>query len=572
MIFPELVKLYENLVKQGKISPPGWMDEKASYGIELDDDGSIKRLINLKDENDRPCRMPVPQHPTRTSKIFAFFLWDNGKYLLGIEEDVKFEEIGKRFNASKKLHLDLLKNVDSLTAAAIKNFFLKWEPDKAVENELIKPELENILKGANLILYYDNKPATEDKQIRKAWEKHIAEQNKGREGICLVTGRKEPIARLHPLIKGVRGAQSTGAALVSFNENAFCSYELESGDNAQMGTKSALAYAAALNYLLADPKKVFTVGDITLLGWTEKDESVYSDMLMDYLNQKEHMMDEGIQKALKNISKGQDISWEGQTIDLNHTFYVLGISPNAARLSVRFFFENSFGSWLENIRTHNERMEIVLPAYVTKPYLPFWMMADELRAPGGNDKMSPLTSELLQAILRNSRYPDELLTCTIRRLRADKDMNWKRAAILKAYLIKNGRNQKNKEGCSVGLNTETDNQAYLLGRLFSILEHIQDASSGGTLNTTIKSQYLNSMCSTPGLTMARLLKLKEKHMKKLKRDNPGLAVVLERQASEIMGRLEINIKPQLNMEEQAVFMLGYYHQTQKRYEKKKEEE
>ena len=123
----------------------------------------------------------------------------------------------------------------------------------------------------------------------------------------------------------------------------------------------------------------------------------------------------------------------------------------------------------------------------------------------------------------------------------------------------------------MGLNTETNDQAYLLGRLFSLLENIQEASAGGTLNTTIKDQYLNSMCSTPALVIAQLLKLKESHMKKIRRDKPGLAVKLDQQIMEIVNRLEIKIPTQLSLEEQAVFMLGYYHQTQKRYERKQEE-
>ena len=124
----------------------------------------------------------------------------------------------------------------------------------------------------------------------------------------------------------------------------------------------------------------------------------------------------------------------------------------------------------------------------------------------------------------------------------------------------------------MGLNTETNNQAYLLGRMFSLLENIQETSTGGQLNTTIKDQYLNSMCSTPALVMAQLLKLKESHMKKLRRDKPGLAITLDQQLMEIIYRLEIQIPRQLSLEEQAVFMLGYYHQTQKRYEIKQEKE
>jgi CRISPR-associated protein Csd1 len=571
MIFYELVQLYQQLARQGKISAPGWMDEKVSYGIMLDEDGSIVQLISLKNDNGKARVMPVPQHPSRTSGTLAFFLWDNEKYLLGLDAEGEHEKGRERFEASKKLHLDLLEKIDTEAASAVKKFFLTWEPARAMENEQIKPDLEDLLKGANLIFYYRDKPVSTDAQIVEMWEQHVNQQKEGEAGICLVTGKKEPIARLHPLIKGVRGAQSSGASLVSFNAGAFCSYGMESGGNAQTSEAAARAYGAALNYLLADTQRVFTAGDITVTGWVEEGENVYQDLFMALLNQDETIRDVDVQEALKKLSRGESIPWKEQEIDPNHTFYILGLSPNAARLSVRFFLKNRFGAWLENIRAHEKRLEIVLPERITQMYLPFWMILEEMKAPGGKDTIPPLTVALLQSILRNSRYPDELLYCTIRRIRADHGLSWKRAAILKAYLSKNSVNDKNKEGCSVGLNTETNDQAYLLGRLFSLLENIQEASAGGTLNTTIKDQYLNSMCSTPALVIAQLLKLKESHMKKIRRDKPGLAVKLDQQIMEIMNRLEIKIPTQLSLEEQAVFMLGYYHQTQKRYERKQEE-
>lgn len=571
MIFYELVQLYQQLARQGKISAPGWMDEKVSYGIMLDEDGSIVQLISLKNDNGKARVMPVPQHPSRTSGTLAFFLWDNEKYLLGLDAEGEHEKVRERFEASKKLHLDLLEKIDTEAASAVKNFFLTWEPARAMENEQIKPDLEDLLKGANLIFYYRDKPVSTDTQIVEMWEQHVNQQKEGEAGICLVTGKKEPIARLHPLIKGVRGAQSSGASLVSFNAGAFCSYGMESGGNAQTSEAAARAYGAALNYLLADTQRVFTAGDITVTGWVEEGENVYQDLFMALLNQDETIRDADVKEALKKLSRGESIPWKEQEIDPNHTFYILGLSPNAARLSVRFFLKNRFGAWLENIRAHEKRLEIVLPERITQMYLPFWMILEEMKAPGGKDTIPPLTAALLQSILRNSRYPDELLYCTIRRIRADHGLSWKRAAILKAYLSKNSVNDKNKEGCSVGLNTETNDQAYLLGRLFSLLENIQEASAGGTLNTTIKDQYLNSMCSTPALVIAQLLKLKESHMKKIQRDKPGLAVKLDQQIMEIVNRLEIKIPTQLSLEEQAVFMLGYYHQTQKRYERKQEE-
>ncbi len=185
------------------------------------------------------------------------------------------------------------------------------------------------------------------------------------------------------------------------------------------------------------------------------------------------------------------------------TFYVLGLSPNAARLSVRFFLKNRFGTWLDNIKKHEGRLDIICPVFV-KHYLPFWKILDELKAPGEKETLSRLSAALLQSILNDSRYPDELLYGAMRRIRADHGLNWRRAAILKAYIDKNSTNSKNKEGCTVGLNTETDNQAYLMGRLFSLLENVQETSAGTKLNTTIKDQYLTSMCSTPALVLANM--------------------------------------------------------------------
>ncbi|MCI8465185.1 MAG: type I-C CRISPR-associated protein Cas8c/Csd1 [Lachnospiraceae bacterium] len=576
MIFYELTRLYEKLVKQGKIGAPGWMDEKVSYGILLGKDGEIRQLLSLKDENGKPRKMRVPEHQTRTSGVLAFFLWDNAGYLLGTDGGGKPEKAMERFAASQKKHLELLEEVHTEAAEAVKNFFGSWNPKCISEHEVLKPEMEELQKGANLVFYYEGKPVAENPEIREAWEQYRNREKDGESGICLVTGKREPIARLHPLIKGVWGAQSSGASLVSFNAEAFCSYEMENGGNAQTGESAARAYGAALNYLLSDSQRVFRAGDVTVVGWAFEGNTVHQDILMAYLNQEDSIRDADVQAALKKLCRGEKVEWKDQELRPDHLFYILGLSPNAARLSVRFFLKDQFGRWLANIRAHEKRLEIVLPAFVKKPYLPVWVILDEMKAPGGKDKLPTLTTAFFQSVLMDSRYPEELLFCTLRRIRADHDLNWKRAAMLKAYLWKNSMSDKNKEGCSVGLNMETNHQAYLLGRLFSLLENVQVTAAKGKdsqkdpLNTTIKDRYLNSMCCTPVLAFAPLLKLKESHMKKLKRDRPELADKLEMQIVEIIGRLEAPVPRQFGPEEQAVFMLGYYHQTQTRYEKKEE--
>lgn len=571
MIFYELTKLYESLVRKGKISAPGWMDENVSYGLLLGSDGEIKPFISLKDEDGKPCRKAVPEHPGRSSGIFPFFLWDNAGYLLGLDSAGKPQKAIEKFEASRKKHLEILEGVHTGAAEAVRSFFQNWNPQNVYTNEIVKAEWEELSQGVNLTFYYKGAPVSEDGGVKEKWELYLKQKEDGETGICLVTGNRDSIARLHPLIKGVWGAQSSGASLVSFNADSFCSYGRESGYNAQTGEQTAKAYGAALNYLLSDGERVFRSGDVTVVSWVEEGEDVYPDLMMAMLNQDDTIHEADVRQALRKLCRGESIEWQEHRLRPDNTFYILGLSPNAARLSVRFFLKDQFGAWLTHILSHEKRLDIARPSGVKRPYLPFWMILEEIKAPGGKETIPLLTAALLQAILRDARYPKELLACTIRRIRADHDLNWKRAAILKAYIEQNSIRNKNKEGCTVGLNTETDHPAYLLGRLFSLLENVQVTSAGGSLNTTIKDQYLNSMCGTPALVFAQLLKLKESHMKKLRRDKPGLAVMLDKQIAEIMEMLDAPIPRQLDLEEQAVFMLGYYHQTQKRYEGKEED-
>ncbi len=569
MLLYELTKLYQRFVEQGKLSADGWVDEKVSFGILLREDGEIEQILSLQSEDKKPRIMQVPQHASRTSDINAFFLWDKSKYLLGLGEEKDEKRVLQCFEASKARHLEVLKDVCSPAAEAVKRYYQDHGPEDAGSNPEIVQNREALLKG-NLCFFYQGKPVAEDEEIRRAWQRCLETDVQGETGICMVTGKRSRIERLHPLIKGVAGAQSSGAALVSFNADAFNSYGMESGENAPTSEEAARAYGAALNYLLADREHVYRVGDTTVVGWACSGEEEPWDILYAYLQGEERMQDEDVQEALRALTSGRAICWKQSEVDPHEQFCILGLAPNAGRLSLRFFLKDEFGHWLQNIREHEARLEIVRPSGAEKESLPYWKIIKELKAPGDKDKLPLLSAQLLQAVLRDTPYPDELLYCTVRRVRADHEISWRRMAVLKAYLLKNSANIEKKEEWEL-LNEESNNQAYLLGRLFSVLEETQESSVDSKLNTTIKDRYFNSACSTPLLVFSQLMKLRESHMKKLKRDKPKTAVSLDKRFMELTGRIDMDIPKQLNAEEQAMFMLGYYHQTQKKYQKKEEE-
>ena len=116
------------------------------------------------------------------------------------------------------------------------------------------------------------------------------------------------------------------------------------------------------------------------------------------------------------------------------------------------------------------------------------------------------------------------------------------------------------------LNQDTTYQPYLLGRLFAVLEGLQQAANPG-INTTIRDRYFNSACATPAVVFPQLLKLAQAHLKKL---GGGLEVNYNKQISDILAKFDRDYPASLNLYDQGIFQLGYYHQTQARFTKKEE--
>ena len=588
MILQALTAYYEQLVRQGKLSAPGWDDSfKVSYELRLNDAGQLVSVLDLRTETKMgkktvlaPRAMRVPAHEKRSSGIAANFLCDNSTYLLGADEKGKPERSADCFKACAKLHHTILDGVDSPAARALLAYFDSWDPAQAAAHPLLAEQWKEITGNANLIFGYEaadhsHSFVNDDPAIQNAWQTHYNDRSADSDmGQCLITGKYAPIERTHPNISGVPGAQSSGAALVSFNAPAFCSYGHEQGDNAPVSKYAAFAYTTALNRLLADRNHCKHVGDTTILCWAENAEPVYQDAMSMFLfgaDEAAGIQESDVQAALKRLSAGQTVPFLEKELSPDQHFYLLGLAPNAARLSVRFFLRDTFGSFAQNLQKHAEEMEIDCSEKEKFRTLPIWAVVNETTrtVPGQPAKPSPqLAGDLLRAVLTGGRYPATLLNGVTLRIRAEQNVTRGRAAVIKAYYLRNYPTELNKEVYTVSLN-ETTNVPYLLGRLFSVLEAVQKAANPG-INTTIKDRYFNAACATPGMSFPTLLRLSQKHLRKL---NDGLATHYDKQITELMAQLpESGFPARLSLSDQGKFTIGYYHQTQKRYVKKNEEE
>ena len=570
MILQALTDYYRVLEQAGKIDAPGWAPVKVSYALLLSENGTLEQVIDIQTEQPRgkkmvsaPQILSLPAPVKRTVGVAANFLCDNAGYLLGIDSKGKPQRTRECFEASRSLHEQLLAGVDSPAARAVAAFFRSWDPETAREHPALAEHLEDILSGGNLIFRTLDGYVHRDPSVRRAWDAFYQAEGDGPQGICLVTGQPGPVESVHPAIKNVAGAQSSGAALVSFNAPAFCSYGKEQNLNAPTGKYAAFAYTSALNALLADREHVFRVGDATVVCWARSGERGYQDVFQMFFSD---FYDETDLKGLVGaLCQGNPVVYDETKLDPSMDFYILGLSPNSARLSVRFFLHDCFGGFLSHVNAHHARMEIVRPANDPYETIPLWALLQDTVPQTVRDKSpSPvLAGATARAILSNTDYPAALLNGVMLRIRADRKITRGRAAILKAYYLKNPHTECPKEVLTVSLNETSSIVPYNLGRLFSVLEAIQQAANPG-INTTIKDKYFNSASATPATIFPILNNLAQKHLKKL---DTGLRIHYDRQLGQIKELLGEMLPGRLSLPEQASFDLGYYHQTQKRYSK-----
>lgn len=573
-----------------RLPPFGYSFEKVGALISLGKDG---RPVGVPMLYDRQV-IAVPQPPKRASGILSAFLSDKTSYSLGVTTKESPRTV-KEHKAFIELHRQSLADCDDEGIQAFLSFLDWWTPEKFAElawPEEMKDRIvifaleDELLEG----LFLHDRPAAKD-----AWAARLA-QVQGQTRRCLVTGELAPVARLHPSIKGVWGAQSSGAAIVSFNQEAFTSWGFEQGDNAQISEKAAFAYTSVLNsFLTMDSGHRMQLADTSMVFWAEAQtpeqmvlaEKLFRQMFEPPFEKKEEEEDRGgegkatrtrtkkpsvapincdaeAQKVgglLQNLREGKSLASFEPSLSQGVRFYLLGLAPNAGRLSVRLWLDNDFADLAKNYQKFWQEIT-VLPEDRSRGMPPLWVYASEIALLKDRKNLPPnLIGQWMLSILSGRRYPETLLSLTLLRIRADREINGLRAGILRALLC---RNYSTVEA-PVALEKNCSEKGYILGRLFAILERAQEAALGGKVNATIRDKFYAAASTRPGTVLPQLLRNVQNHLGKIRHEKPGLAVSFDKDLGEALEMLSPSGEPfptVLPPAQQAAFVLGYYHQRQ----------
>jgi len=578
-----------------KIPLLGYSTVGVSFALNISVEGELLDVFPLflqvqrgKKLVDISRSMIVPQQVKKSVNIAPNFLWGNSVYVLGLStrDDSKPEYSQNRFEAFRKFHTDLLGGAESEAIQTVLNFLARYDPAKGREHPAIAHHLEGLLKGGNLVFMYQNAFIHEDPTAKQIWESYKAGQDAAMMQ-CLVTGKKSAIARLHPSLKGVRGAQSSGASLVSFNERAYESYNRTEGQglNSPVSEKAVFTYSTVLNYLLSDanPNTKIFLGDTTVVYWAEAKNRAYETAfasLLDPENTRRKHAEAALKSVAGKIQQAKIFDLDALLEDLkdeNPQFYILGLAPNASRVSIRFFISDPFEKVAQNIRTHYDDLKLVKefqdqPDYITVGRLLYETVSKKSQE---REAKPLLAGAVFRAVLTNSPYPAALYYAIINRIRADMDdtqkgirkINYVRAATIKAYLLRKYRRYPEnpfKEVLDMVLNEQSTIPAYLLGRLFAVLEKVQQEAIGD-VNASIKDRYFTSACASPASVFPILLRLSQHHIAKAE-----YGYTSDRRIEKILNLLDVEKNPipsRLTLDEQGIFVLGYYHQRAAFYTK-----
>ncbi len=587
MILQSLVNYYDRLSKAGnKLPPYGWSWEKISYCIVLRSDGSIQDIQDLRISQEiknktiyHPRSLIVPVYPEgRTSGVKANYLWDNSAYTLGLSEKPK--DLDKKYQDfwNKVCAFDCS---NSKTLQAMKKFPLFWRDNKSKYEHL---KTKDFLDSNIVFRLVDdgNKFVHECEEFKKQWTNELAKYLGGlSEGQCLVEGESVKVADLHNPIKGIDKAQTSGAYIVSFNKDAFESYGLKKGKNASVGTEAVFKYATALNYLSrkdANNKQRLKIGDAITVFWAEAAENLDAEsaegFMAEALNPTDAQQTASLATLLQQVSQGRPLKELRPDLDPLTKFYILGLSPNAARLSVRFWYATTLDELAQRIGQHyhdlrlepqqgNGLPEIWRLTYATAP-----VYSDNGKQKTDADRISPLIAgNLARAIFTGQAYPQSLLSRLLIRMRTDGAISYLRISLCKAVLNRQIRlsrtpNTTTKE-LPMSLDVEELNVAYRMGRLFAVLESIQKQALGKDINTTIRDRYWGAASATPALVFPSLMRNAMNHLAKIRKDEADkkhLASFFDWQIKDIEHGMPTSWPRNLNLQDQGRFAIGYYHQ------------
>lgn len=573
-ILQALAGYYDRLAANGEAPEYGYSRERISYKVELTADGEPVNVVPLLDHSGRtprPTLWAVPQMNLRTSRIAANFLWDKTAYVFGAKLD---RNTGRPAPAEREhaafvsLHKRLLADSDDDGLTALLRFLERWQAEDYnhlhESEDMLDTNVVFQLTGERCFLH--DRPAA-----RRVWLDHLSASD-GVDGHCLVSGDRAPIARLHPKVNGVRNAHPTGAAIVSFQlDSSFTSFGKEQGSNAPVSNRAAFAYTSALNRLLErDSRQRVQIGDATTVFWAEAANSSAAaaeeiEDLFSFLAEPPPPKD--AEEAAKIADKFEAFEQGGlnevaPNVREDTRFYVLGLAPNAARISIRFWYQETIGDLARRIRQHFHDLRLLPDPWAAPPAA--WRLLLEAAVQRKAENIPPtLCGALMRSIFTGSRYPLSLLTSVIIRIRADGDVNGRRAAICKACLARDNRLGLAKENVPVSIDTDSDNVAYNLGRLFAV--YVYAEKSVDRRNATIRDRYIGSASSRPRMVFPILMRGYEHNLSRLAKGDSrkqGAGKWADRAAGEVIERLPGNedFPAVLSLQDQARFFVGYYHQ------------
>ncbi len=582
MILQELVRYYDRKAQDPdparRLPTLGLEDKEIRFVIEITADGRVVQLRDtqrIEGKKRRSQSFLVPQGEKKTSGVKSNLLWDTAQYVVGLERDRKSKpELTPREAFRQR--------IDSLPDTA------RGDPgvravlaalDRADWSLLHAHEAWREIAETNPVMTFrlsgDTELVCQRPAVVSAATVAARDEDASPSAMCLINGEVRPIERLHASIKGVWGAQSSGANVVSFNARAFESYGKteRQGENAPIGHRAAFAYTTALNHLLGkDSRQRVQVGDASTVFWADRN-STFEGLFAELFGSNDDP-DRGATavKALFDTLKSGQLP----VGERNVRFFVLGLAPNAARIAVRFWLNAPLAELAPRIAQHFADLAVVR-RYDGDPSTPsLFRLLTSLAVQGKADNVPPrIAGEWMRCILEGLPYPAALLNAAVVRCKAEQDVTYMRAAVLKAWLNRDHRRRytdlaPDHSEYKESLDMDQTDVSYRLGRLFAVLERLQEeAAKPRKLNSTIRDRYFSAASTTPVAVFSTLLRLKGSHSKQLA---PEYAIYFERMIGEICGTVvdpKVNDFPrQLNLPEQGRFAIGYYHQRQTFYVKK----
>ncbi len=571
MILKALADYYDRKAAdpESGIAPPGWERKELPFIIVIDTAGNFVRVEDTRIPEGKKLRAKtflVPHSVKRSVGVASNLLWDNVEYATGVVCKGKEARVKEQHSAFLKC-LEAYADIPAVSAVMKCAKCADWETIVASLDEKVSAEWKKSCPFVSFKIQGDDGPVFCDGEFKSRFEERMKARS-GSTRLCLVSGRQDVPELLHPAIKGVRGTNTTGGNVVSFNFDAANSFGKTQGGNAVVGSRAVFAYTTALNTLLGrGSKQNMTIADMTIVWWAAKSGEPLEGSICDFFEEPEKDDPDRNARAIEGLYRSMDTG-AFATDEVKTRFYVLGLAPNSARISVRLWIEGTVAELSRHFRQYFDDLEIARGSNDRK-YLPLWRLLVSTAPLGKSDSIAPnLAGETARAVFSGTQFPETLLQTALRRNIVERSVPYARAKLIKACINRKLRNNnpKNEKELAVSLDKENTNIGYLLGRLFAVLEKIQaDANPG--INATIRDRFYATASSSPVAVFANLMRLKNHHLAKL---GPGMRIAYEKQIGEIASKLPTSFPSHLSLDDQGRFAIGYYHQNRDLWTSKKD--